>query len=365
MTRLNPRLAAALRVIEVSQDCRAAMVGQREVTAADPRSFRPQLAAAIYDELHAGRAALKLPAGRDLRDPALEDRLRALLPHREIARDVLVISPGADDVLVRLDGVKVWVPRTRIRTEDWPADQGTAVEIRIPADRAALSPGFFLADSAQPYPAGEAVLRIYVHLQTVAAALDVWGSVLGLLAGLGLGYRAKVASWPEMLPRRDGLVVYVAARDREVSRRIAAVIRGIRGVGSQGSVFAEPVAPGVAIGWEPDHGRTAARALSFGEHRAAALADGLVRHAVRRADGDDIPVAASVRQALIEAGIDPANPACNRPAGGRREGGRRQLGSGPASADGRCLDHRAAQPACASRGLRLREWRRVWLARVD
>ena len=319
MTRLNRRLAAALRTIEVSPDYRAARVGRREVTATDPRSFRPQLAAAIYDELHAGRPALKLPAGRSLRDPALEDGLRELLPHRETTRNVRVISVGADRVLVRLDGVKVWVPRTRIRADDWPVHDGAAVEIQIPADRAALSPGFFLADSVRPYPVGEPVLRIYVHLQTVAAVLDVWGAVLRVLAELGLGYRAKVTSWPEMLPRRDGLVVYVAARDRDVSRRIAAVTRGMRGIGPQVSVFAEPVAPGVAIAWEPDDGRPAARALSFGEHRAAALADGLVRHAGRRADGDDVPVAASVRCALIEAGIDPANPARNLPVGDRRQ----------------------------------------------
>jgi hypothetical protein len=319
MTRLNRRLAAALRTIEVSRDCRAAMVGRREVTATDPRSFRPQLAAAIYDELHAGRPALNVIPGRSLRDPALEEALRELLPHRETIRNARVITVGADRVLVRLDGVKVWVPRTGISAEDWPAEEGAPVEIRVPADRAALSPGFFLADSVRPYPADEPVLRIYVHLRTVAAVLDAWDAVLSALAELRLSYRAKVASWPEMLPRRDGLVVYVAARDRDVSRRIAAVTRGVRGIGRQVSVFAEPVAPGVAIAWEPDDSRPAARALSFGEHRAATLADGLVRHAVRSAADEEIPVAASVRRALIEAGIDPANPARNLHAGGRRQ----------------------------------------------
>jgi hypothetical protein len=77
-------------------------------------------------------------------------------------------------------------------------------------------------------------------------------------------------------------------------------------------VFAEPVGPGVAIAFEPSDARPAMRGFSFGEHRAAALAEGLARHATKLAAGEPSDVRAAVAQALVEAAIDPANPARNR-----------------------------------------------------
>jgi hypothetical protein len=114
-----------------------------------------------------------------------------------------------------------------------------------------------------------------------------------------------------MLPRRDGFVLYLPARAVGISRQIAAVAGRVPGVGSQVSAFAEPVGPGVAIAWEPADGRPGMSGLSFGEHRATALADGLVRHAALLADGERSPATASVRRAFVEAGIDPGRPARN------------------------------------------------------
>jgi hypothetical protein len=318
MTALSRRLAAALRTISLDPGSCTARVGQREVSAADPVSFRHQLTAVIYDELHAGRAALSIPSGRNLRDPVLEERLRAALPHRRTIRSAEAIAVSADAVLVGLDGVRVWVPIERVGAGDGKVQPGDRAEVLVPAGRPALSPGFFLADGARPQPAGEPVLRVYVHLQTVAAALQVWTAVLGLLADLGVGYRAKVASWPQMLPRRDALVLYLAERDVDVARQVSAVTAGVRGVGRRVSVFAQPVGPGVAIAREPADTRAARRDLSFGEHRSAALADGLLRPAGPGAAAERSAAAvrgamtARVREALAEAGIDPANPARNR-----------------------------------------------------
>jgi HopA1 effector protein family len=113
------------------------------------------------------------------------------------------------------------------------------------------------------------------------------------LAGIQIGYRAKVVSRPDMLPRWDGLVVYLAGRDLEAAGRVAAAAGGIRGIGGQVSVFAKPIAHGVAIAWEPADRRPGMRGLSFGEHRSAALADGLVWHGKQR--DDRAPVAGFVR----------------------------------------------------------------------
>jgi HopA1 effector protein family len=146
------------------------------------------------------------------------------------------------------------------------------------------------------------------------AALAAWGRVLPMLAGLGIGYRAKVVSGPDLLPRRDGLVLYVAGRDRDkVPGRVAALTESVAGIGAEVSAFAEPVAPGVAVAWDPADPRPAMRGLSFGEHRASALAEAFVRHAARRADGDRGALGATVRDAFIEARIDPDEPSRNLP----------------------------------------------------
>jgi hypothetical protein len=281
------------------------------VTGADLPSLRRQLAVAIYDELHAGRQPLDVPPGWSLRDPEVEVRLRDALPHHETARDVRVLDVGPERALVRLDGVRVWVARTAIAARQGPVRAGAVATVLIPASRPALSPGFFLADGTRPCSRGEPVVRVYVHLITAEAAHRVWGAVHGLLAELGIGYRAKVVSWSAMLPRRDGFVVYLAERDREVAGRIAAVARQVPGVGPMSSVFAEPLAPGVAIAWEPTDPRPAMAGMSFGEHRATALADGLVHYAERCADGAPACVYDSVRRAFTQAGIDPGNPARN------------------------------------------------------
>jgi hypothetical protein len=314
LTGLSRRLAAALPVIEAAPESYRAVVGAREVTAAEPVPFRHQLTGAIYDELHAGRQPLGPVLGSDLRDRDLEERLLELMPQPEITRKVPVVAVGQDEVVVRLDGVNVWIPRARVVGDE--PQPGSVAAVRIPAGRPALSPGYFLADcgteNAGEGQARAAVVRVYVHVQTAAAALDAWRAVLGVLARFGCGYQAKVASWPPMLPRRDGLVLYLDGYDQALVGQVAAAAGQLPGVGRAVSAFAEPVGPGVAIAWEPSDARPAMRGFSFGEHRAAVTAEGLVRHAMKLAAGQPSEASAAVAQALVEADIDPANPARNR-----------------------------------------------------
>jgi hypothetical protein len=311
MAALSRRLADALDAIEIAPDGRTARVGQRTVTAADAAALRRELTAAIYDELHAGRAAPDIAPGRPMRDLELEQRLGELLPHKQVIRPAQVLGARDGLTLIWLDGLKVWVPADSIDAADQPVRAGTCGTVRIPAGRPALSPGFFLTDSVRPYGSGETVMRVYVHLVSVSAVLDAWDATLSELADLGVSYRAKVASWPEMLPRRDALVLYLADHDLDVARRIAAVTRRLRGIGPQVSAFAEPVAPGVAVACEPADPRPGMRGLSFGEHRAAVLADGLLTHAEQRAAGQRGTVRAAVCRAFAGARIDPVSPARN------------------------------------------------------
>jgi hypothetical protein len=294
-------LGAALRLIEVGPGCRTATVGRREVSATGPEALRPELADAIYRELHAGWTGPDTPVARTPRDRAIEERFRELMPHGSTVRTASVLDTRPGEVLVRLDGVRVWVPSDWVETE---------AHVRVPADWPALSSGYFLVESAKPWTPSGTVLRIYVHLTSVAAAFDAWSAMLLMLADTGIGYRAKVASSPGTLPRRDALVLYLSEDHDGMPRRVARAMARVRGIGTQVSVFARPVAPGVAMAWEPVDRRPGMNGMSFGEHRAAVLADALVRHA---SEPSGPSVADVVREAFIEARIDPADPARNLP----------------------------------------------------
>jgi hypothetical protein len=306
---LGPGLRAALRTITISPDCRSAAVGQRTISAQDPESLRPELAAAIYDELHAGRARPDIRPGQNLRDRDVEDRFRELMPRKEVIRAAPVLDNGRDRVLVSLDDVKVWIPRDRV--ERLAPGDGTAARIRLPADRPALSAGYFFADPGESWEPGTPVLRVYIHLTSISVAFDAWAAACRVLADLDSGYRLKVASWPAMLPRRDGLVVYLSAAHHEIARRLAHAAGEVPGIGSETSVFATKLTRGVATAWEPADPRPGMRGQSFGEHRAGVLAEALVRHAMARTEGRRSPVTAVVRDAFVEAGIDPADSARN------------------------------------------------------
>jgi hypothetical protein len=297
---LNERLACALRTITVGADRRTATVGAREVSAAGPASLRRELTSAIYDELHAGRDPVQPLAGRYLRDEAVEGRLRELMPYTDTVRGAVLLDTWAGESLVLLDGVKVWLRDVRVGTS------GVDVLVRVPAARPALSVGYFLADSATEWKPDGPVLRIYVHVTSMTAVFGAWAAVLATLAGLGTGYRVKVVSSAELLPRRDGLVVYVPGTAADVTGRIASAIEPVPGIGAEVSVFASPVAPGLATAWEPSDARPELRGLSFGEHRSAVLAGALVEHA-------GLAEAAryqAIAVAFLAAGIDPADPAC-------------------------------------------------------
>lgn len=298
---LGQRLAAALRTITVDPECRTAKVGPREVKAGGSAELRRELALAIYDELHAGRGELRPPVGRYLRDETVEERLGALMPHADTVRSAEVVVTRAGESLVRMDGVKVWLRDVRVGT------YGAAALVRVPAARPALSAGYFIADSAAEWiPDGAAVLRVYVHVTSMMAVFGAWAATLRTLAEQGGRYRVKVVSSAELLPRRDGLVVYVPESEADVARRVASAVEPVCGIGPEVSVFARPIAPGVATAWEPSDARPEMRGLSFGEHRSAVLADALVTHAV---NGDGSPAEHAVIGAFLAAGINPADPA--------------------------------------------------------
>jgi hypothetical protein len=219
----------------------------------------------------------------------------------------------------------VRVPRERISSFQERVVRATDAEGRgaheeeadvlVAAIRPSLSPGFFLVDGSRPLTHQGAILRVYLHVETPGAALDAWGRTLRCLEESGVPFRAKAASSAHALPRRDGVVVYLGSGDQHVLPGLVEALEGAV-LGADVSPFTRPLAPGVAVAWEPDDSRPGMRNTSFGEHRSRALAAGLIRYTTEHGTAPDGPHphpnrSKVVRQALLEAGIDPLDPARN------------------------------------------------------
>ncbi|MGW2041354.1 T3SS effector HopA1 family protein [Streptomyces virginiae] len=321
-----------IRRINVSADRSAARVGERETEAETPRELRRILSEAIYDVFHSGQQDAKIPTR--LRDPAIEDRFAAVVPHADIIASAVARSGAEQDdkgntrVLVEREGVRFWAPEGVLVTAGGPSagadvnasdakdsqvkasdvKPGDVVRLRMPSARPGLSPGFFLVDGSTPRRGGCDVLRLYVNVTNVDDAIGVWGAALSFLEERGLPYRAKVLSAPELYPRRDALVVYLDGELAPVAPELAAALGDMPGIGADTSSFVEELRPGIATAWEPTDPHSGRQGLSFGQHRASVLATALV-------DSSDTPEAAerTVVERFTEAGIDPANPARNLP----------------------------------------------------
>jgi hypothetical protein len=313
--RLAPKLLAALADIKVAGDCRSGSVGGRNLEARSTAEFTYRLSRAIYEVLHVGWPAEPADRAMTRRDHGLEARLLAATPHPHVVRTVSILSADVRRIRAELEGVKVIIPRAQVdRAEGGRAEAelrpGDEVAVRLPSFRPALSPGYWLADGTRALAARDRVVRLYIHLRTAEAVVAAWPAVLAALEEQAIAFRAKVTSVRDLLPRRDALVVYAGDRDLAAVSALAVQLGPIGGLGADVSPFTQQVGDGAAIAWEPSDDRPAMRGLSFGEHRARATAEGLIRHA---ASGSDGPATEAVRLALVTSRIDPACPARNRP----------------------------------------------------
>ncbi|MGW1171982.1 T3SS effector HopA1 family protein [Streptomyces sp. NPDC002550] len=322
---VSTRLEEVLSEVHVRPDCLSATVRGRTVTADSPRALTSQLATALYAVAHVGRPATESATAHNLSDARdLEEGLARGVPHeRTRYRGPVLNDRGDAELVVGLSGIRVRVPRERVtvlreRATDVTHAEGRGereeeADVLVAAARPSLSPGFFLVDGSLPLTRQDAILRVYLHVETPGAALDAWGRTLRCLEDLGVPYRAKAASSAQALPRRDGVVVYLGSGDQDVLPGLVKALGGAA-LGADTSPFTRPLAPGVAVAWEPDDSRPGMRNTSFGEHRSRALAAGLVRYVTEHAsepEGSRPNQSAVVRQALLEAGIDPLDPARN------------------------------------------------------
>jgi hypothetical protein len=305
--RLAPAVRAAVDAVVVAPDRTSATVQGRPVEADTPRELRRLLAESLYNTFHSGQPDGPVPTR--LRDPALEQRFVACLPHERITTRARACGgPEADPrggnrVLVEREGVRFWAPVDLLDPAEPAA--GDIVALRMPSHRAALSPGFFLVDGSRPRRGGRDVRRVYINVTGVDDAVRVWGHVLAFLEGRQVPYRAKVLSARELYPRRDAVVVYLDGPDEHLATELADLVAGAPGVGPEVSAFVRRLGPGVGTAWEPTDNHPGRQGLSFGQHRATVLAAALVDAA-----GDD--AVDHVVTAFEEAGIDPTDPSRNR-----------------------------------------------------
>jgi hypothetical protein len=230
-------------------------------------------------------------------------RLADEAPHRHSVVAAHLIADEGPTLLVQVHGVRVRVPADiRASNRDPTA---TEVSLRWPAARPGASPGFFLVDGSRGAALGDGdVLRVYLHLGHPDAAVAAWRTTLAYLEALDVPYRAKIANSRASYPRQDAMVVYLGSGSWHATETLHDALDGIE-VEYPTSPFTRRIAPGIAVAWEPARASQGHRRLSFGEHRAAAVADGLIayaRHPCERSRSAELAVA------LRKAGIDPRAP---------------------------------------------------------
>jgi hypothetical protein len=281
-------LVAALADVRVAPDGRQARLGDTELEAPSARQMIEQLRRELYQRLHAGNAG----GEHTERSPALEAALAEATPHRTSPATVTRPADGAGDDVVLIDGLRVRVPPAML----------TDPEFLLPAARPRLSPGHYLVDAPSGRVRGGPILRVYVHLNDAAHAPARWHDVLTALNDAGVTYRAKIVSTPGGFPRRDAVVAYLGPGHWDAATLVRDAVAERPGVGRENSLFAHRLAPGVAAAWDPVDPRPGHRGMSFGEHRARATAEALLRHT---------DLATALAECFTAASIDPARPARN------------------------------------------------------
>ncbi|MER0483731.1 T3SS effector HopA1 family protein [Streptomyces sp. Edi2] len=292
--RICRRLHPVLRDAVVAEDGLTVEFGGRTVRGESLRECTGELANLLYEHLHAGLPSEDGPLPKRLRDPATEAALAAAVPHGTTHYPAAAVRAAGGHLVAEIDGVRVTVPSSAVD----PAED----VLRLPAARPALSPGFFLVDGSRGRPSRGPLLRVYVHIAEARYATGIWRSVLARMEAAAVPYRAKVISSPRLLPRRDSLVVYLGSDAWPALDALVEELSGAPGLAPGVSPFAKLLAPGVAAGWEPHDRRPGHAGLSFGQHRALALAEGLL---ASRREPAGARRHAYVAEALTAAGTDP------------------------------------------------------------
>ena len=183
---------------------------------------------------------------------------------------------------------------------------GDVVELKLPKELPAISPGFYTALSDEPYDAtGREVVRVYWNLYAWGAATLV-RRITERLNGTGLPFRLKLVNHPDRYNRCDAAVLYLLKEDLERAVPLLAEVYGEVRPDLKRPVPAltKRIAPGVGLAEDPGGNE------SFGMHRCRLLAEGLVRGWERGLESVEDRLAVVI-ETFEEAGIDPERPWLN------------------------------------------------------
>ena len=209
-------------------------------------------------------------------------------------------------VILRRSDLKVWAAPQEVLAEAWPITVGTTIQVLMPKELRALSPGFYMAVGDIDVESGtgaDPLTRLYFNLATAGAASFI-AAVTALLNEAGLAFRAKVVNDPDGFDRCDAGVLYVRRGDLGQLRPILDRVRRAVAchLSAASPAFTFELAAGISAADDP--GLTDE---SFGSNRCAVVAEGLVRAYEKGLEAADARVDA-VEACLVEHGIRPEAP---------------------------------------------------------
>jgi HopA1 effector protein family/Lanthionine synthetase C-like protein len=175
----------------------------------------------------------------------------------------------ADSVVCERDHVSV---RVRRSTVVGPSPQeGAHVTLRLPCERLALQPGFYLVWGQAGLPEEASLVRVYLSV-TVAGSTQLLRDVTARLNRKNIRFQLKLVTHPAAFERLDAVVLYLSCNDLlaflpELARLSVRCYGHLR---RNSPTLTRSVLHGVAL--------AQSRGLdSFGFHRSGLLAEGIIR----------------------------------------------------------------------------------------
>jgi hypothetical protein len=179
-----------------------------------------------------------------------------------------------DTVLAVRDRLHVRVPISECRAPDDDYGAGAPLSIRRPKELLAGSPGFYTAlGDTEPTAGHNGIeLRVYFNISATGAARLV-AVCTSLLNETRISFGLKVVDHPAGYARSDAAVLYLDNGDFERMRESlrAIVSTCAPDLCGEPPAFAQPLAPGVAVG---EHSLNLGP--SFGTSRCRLVAEGIV-----------------------------------------------------------------------------------------
>jgi hypothetical protein len=279
MSRYRDQVAAALGAVAIRGPTRYAWLGRPS------RPLGPEVADAlgedgrrrflvdgIRDELYCSfyRYGTPVAARWGEPEPGVADAALVAALSRANA------APGGWEegwTLVRRTGGAAVVERgglrVRVAPADWRSGEAGDVDVRLPPELPARSPGFWTAVGGSP--GAPCSVRVYWNVGAAGAPALV-AALTAMLDAAAVPFRLKVADHPYRHDRCDAAVLYLPG---VAYRRLAASLRQVASASASSlraavPAFTLPLAPGVGLA-EEDGG-----AFSFGERRCALLAESIV-----------------------------------------------------------------------------------------